>query len=122
MGLLRKHNQDPTHYNKTQHTRVLQDISNILNTRKGFGSFDPDFGIEDISHYTDRAMICEFIKREIIRNLSSYYPQIEVIKISDSPSTATARIQMTLEVKVRGEPLKISVYNEKGLERWIVAP
>lgn len=122
MGLLRKYDQGISTYNQLLHARVLQDISNILNTRKGFGSFDPNFGIEDISHYTDKAMIGDFIKIEIERNLKAYYPQIEITKIVDAPTTALSRIQLIIEIKIKGEALKIHVYNEQGLERWIVAP
>ena len=122
MGLLRKYDQSISDYNQTIHTRVLQDISNILNTRKGFGSFDPDFGIEDISHYTDKAMIGAFIKGEIERNLIRYYPQIELIKIIDAPSSVLSRIQLIIELRIRGEALKIHVFNDQGLERWIVSP
>ncbi len=121
MVLLRGYDQSPGTYNAELHKRVLEDISNILNTRKGFGSFDPDFGIEDMSHFTDKAMIAEFIKNEIQRNLATYYPQVEVLNIIDAPTPLLSRINMILSVRVKGEPLKIRVYNEQGFERWIVA-
>lgn len=120
MGLLRKHAHTHTSYHELRKTRMLQDISNILNTKKGFGSLDPDFGIEDISHYTQSAMISAFIKGEIRRNILKYYPQIEIIDISDAQAISLSRIQIQLDIKVNDDSFRIRVYNENGLERWIV--
>jgi hypothetical protein len=121
MGLLRKFGLTATENKNAINDRVLQDISNILNSHKGYSSFDPEFGIADCSHYTDQAMISEFIKAELIRNLSTYYPQIEVVKITDLPSVTLSRIQMLLEIRFMDAPLKIRVFNDQGLEKWIVA-
>ncbi len=120
MAIFQKYDVTAHEYQAGVADRVLQNLSNILNTKKGYGSVDPEFGIEDISHYTSKAMISQFIKNEIIRNLEAYYPQVEIIKISELPVESLSRIQLKLELRAQKTPVSIRVYNEKGIERWIV--
>lgn len=120
MAILRKYRKTSTQFKETYRQRVLLDISNILNTKRGYGSFDPDFGMEDISHYTDHEQISEFIKGEIIRNIDLYYSSIQVLKIKETPSSSLSRINLVLDCVIAGEKLTIHVYNEQGFDKWIV--
>lgn len=121
MAILRKYKQTSSDLKDSYRQRLLMDVSNILNTKKGYGSVDPDFGMEDISHYTDHEQIAEFIKKEILRNIGSYYQGIQILNIKEAPSSRLSRINLDLDCVLAGQSLTIHVYNEQSIDKWIVA-
>ena len=100
--------------------RILQDLTNLLNTKAGYGYFLPNLGVKDYSHYSDTDQIIEVVKSCILENIEKYCPGLEVTSIQKAPSVSLCRINLMLDCKVRGAPCKIRVYNDIGSERWLV--
>jgi predicted component of type VI protein secretion system len=119
MGLLRNYERsEPSRERLLEY--VLQDLTNLLNTKAGYGYFLPNLGINDYSHYSDTDQIIEVVKACILENIKEYCPVLEVTGIHKMPSINLSRINLMLDCKLRGTPCKIRVYNDFGSERWLV--
>jgi type VI secretion system protein len=78
----------------------VQNLNNLLNTRKGFGSVLPDLGIRDMNEYCSRAHIAEAIVKEVKQNIECYEPRVLLNDIilmdDDNPLRLSFRIDCTL--------------------------
>ena len=66
---------------------IRNSIKNIFTTKKGQKIYDPEFGASLEQHLFERVdeFYAKLIGREILSNISSYEPRIEVLKISVLP-------------------------------------
>ena len=121
MGILRKYGKTGSEYEANRAYRVVQDISNIINSKAGFSFFDPEFGVRDLSNYTDTDQIADAAIEEIKRNIESYAKNVEVISLTKQQSTNLSRISLLLECRVANDLERIKIYTEIGEPRWQVS-
>lgn len=120
MGILRRYGKSGTEYESGRCWRVVQDIANIINSKAGYAYFDPQYGVRDLSHYTDTDQIADAAIDEIRRNIETYATNVEIISLTKQPSTSLSRISLLLECRVANEMEKIKIYTEIGEPRWQV--
>lgn len=121
MSILRKYGKVASEYEADSSHRVVQDISNIINSKAGFSFFDPDFGVRDLSNYTDVDQIADAAIAEIKRNITAYASKVEVISLTKQPSTSLSRISLLLECRVANDLNRIKIFTEIGEPRWQVS-
>ena len=120
MGILRKYGKTGSEYETDKSLRVVQDISNIINSKAGFSFFDAQFGVRDLSNYTDTEQIADAAIEEIRRNIESYATNVEIISLTKQQSTTLSRISLLLECRVANDLERIKIYTEIGEPRWQV--
>ncbi len=76
---------------------VIANLNNILNTKKGFGSYVREFGIGDYNAHRARPKIVESIIREFTENIRLFEPRVKLDKIREVESDTPFRIRF--EVK-----------------------
>lgn len=76
---------------------ILANLENVLNTKRGWGSPLPDFGIRTLTEYTSREDIARTVMAEIRENIERYEPRLrlETITIEDT-DRAPFRLSFTL--------------------------
>lgn len=80
--------------------QIVDNLNNVLNTRRGYGSILPDFGIRHLSEYRARDEIALAVMREVKESILRYEPRVDVDEItledSDSPLRLSFRIDCTI--------------------------
>jgi len=60
---------------------IVENLNNILNTKKDYGSFLADFGIRDMNEYTSRDDIVHAVMEEVKHNIEQFESRVRVIDI-----------------------------------------
>jgi type VI secretion system lysozyme-like protein len=85
--------------------KIVDNLNNVLNTRRGYGSFLPDFGIRHLSEYRTRDDIALTVMREVKESIERYEPRVVVddIELEDSnnPLLLSFRINCTIRTTSR---------------------
>ena len=75
---------------------IVDNLNNILNTKRDYGSFLVNFGISDLSEYTSREFISVAVKEEVKQNIELYEPRVKLVDIvmeeNDDPFVISLRI------------------------------
>jgi type VI secretion system lysozyme-like protein len=61
---------------------IVENLNNILNTKKDFGSFLIDLGIRDLNEYRSRDDISIILMEEVKKNIEQYEPRVELVDIT----------------------------------------
>jgi type VI secretion system lysozyme-like protein len=96
---------------------VIENLNYVLNAKKGFGSFLPDFGIRDMSECSSRDHLAAAIMEEVKYNIENYEPRLELVKISTEKTDDPFRISFKIECRLRETQRALimefnSVYND----------
>lgn len=76
---------------------IIRNLTNILNTKKGFGAFQRTLGIGDYNAYRSRTKIVETILKEIRENIEMYEPRVKTVDIREVASDNSFRIRFELK-------------------------
>ena len=110
---------------KTMEERELRDIvdnlNNVLNTKKGYGAFVDDFGIRDMNEYSTREFIADAILQEVRQAITKYEPRLDLVKIEILEEKSSFRISFRIECHVKKTQKFLhmefdSVYNSFSIE------
>ena len=75
---------------------IVDNLNNILNTKKEYGSVLENFGIRDLNEYSSREQISVAVLEEVKQNIELYEPRVELVDISmedtDNPFIISLRI------------------------------
>ncbi|SEM09382.1 type VI secretion system lysozyme-like protein [Syntrophus gentianae] len=96
---------------------IIENLNDVLNTKKGYGSFLPDFGIRDMNEYSSRDQLAAVIMEEVKYNIEHYEPRLQLMKISIEENQDPFRISFKIECRVRDTQKALfmefnSVYND----------
>ena len=100
---------------------IIDNLNNILNTKREYGSFLADFGIRDLNEYTSQDHIATAIIDEVKENIEKYEPRVEIINISRSEDRNPFHIAFNIECEVRKNAQSLhmvfdSVFNNVQIE------
>ena len=100
---------------------IIDNLNNILNTKREYGSFLADFGIRDLNEYTSQDHIATAIIDEVKENIEKYEPRVEIINISRSEDRNPFHIAFNIECEVRKNAQSLhmvfdSVFNSVQIE------
>jgi|GEM_PF-1853191 hypothetical protein len=122
MGILRRYGKTSEEYERNRLPRLVEDIANLINSKAEFSYFNPDFGVKDLSSYTDLEQIANAAIDEIRKNIELYAKDVEIISITQQPSNTLSRINLLLECKVVNDLSKIKIFTDFGERKWRVIP
>ena len=80
---------------------IIDNLNNILNTRKGYGSLLQDFGILDINEYRSRSAVARKVMEEVKNNVEQYEPRLENVSIALSKTDNPAYLTFDIECTIR---------------------
>ncbi|GMV40032.1 MAG: hypothetical protein AMXMBFR64_17480 [Myxococcales bacterium] len=76
---------------------ILENLENVLNTKRGWGSPLPDFGIRTLTEYTSREDIARAVMVEIRECIERYEPRLRLEAITvEERERAPFRLSFTL--------------------------
>jgi len=79
---------------------IMNNLNNILNSKRGYSSFLPDFGIRDLNEYSSRDFLIPVVIEEVRKCIEQYEPRVKVINIVPVDEKDPLRISFNLECVV----------------------
>ena len=76
---------------------IIDNLNNVLNTKKGFGSFVREMGIGDWNAYKARDKIVETIIEEIKENVKRFEPRVDMSEIEEVDSGSPFRVRFQVK-------------------------
>ena len=102
MGFLNKFTEKSKFDKKNQVVySIMENLNNILNTKKGYGSFLHDFGIRDMNQYSSREHLASAIMDEVKFGIEKYEPRLQFISISLKDSNDIFSLSFEIECRVK---------------------
>ncbi len=102
MALFRKYADSTTAGRKDNELQdIVENLNYVLNAKKGFGSFLPDFGIRDMSECSSRDHLAAAIMEEVKHNIEHYEPRLQLVKISTEKTNDSFRISFKIECRIK---------------------
>ncbi len=80
---------------------IVDNMNNILNTRKGYGSYLKDYGIRDLNEFNSRDGMIEIIIDEVVRCIEFYEPRIRIVKVIKETETDMFKLSFKMECVVQ---------------------
>ncbi len=96
MALLDKFRTNTNSDSRSDIESILDNLSEVLNTRRGYGSFLKDFGILDLSDQASREQIALAVVKEVQRCIEAYEPRVVVHEFKEVPQLHPTRIAFSL--------------------------
>ncbi len=95
---------------------IIENLNNVLNTKKGYGSFLKDYGIRDMNEYSSRDHLSVAIMDEVTCNIEQYEPRLQLVSIAIEDNDDPFRIAFKIECRVKETEQSLfmefdSVYN-----------
>lgn len=81
---------------------IIANLNYVLNTKKGFGSWLPRFGIGDYNAYQARDKIVKTLMAEIEENVRLYEPRVALEKIDEVKADSPFRMRFEVQCKFTG--------------------
>jgi type VI secretion system protein len=104
--------------------RLLQDIvdnlNNILNTKRGFGSFLDEFGIADMNEYRSREHMAHAVMLEVRRNIELYEPRVELVDITLVKDGNPMRLSFRIDCAIRKNAQSLHMVFDSALNSFLV--
>lgn len=109
MALLRKLAGDESERDDDEIASIIENINNILNTKRGYGFFLQDFGLSDYHHLSSCNDITAIIINEVTENIARFEPRIKLINIEAINENTFFRQSFCIDCVVRdnARPLKL---------------
>lgn len=84
---------------------IVENLNNILNTKRDYGSFLADFGIRDMNEYTSRSDVVLAVMKEVKANIERFEPRVRVTDIKivedDNPFTLSFKVECMVRDSTR---------------------
>jgi len=80
---------------------IMENLNNILNTKKGYGSFLSGFGIRDMNQYSSREHLAAAIMDEVKYGIEKYEPRLQFISMSLKDSNDIFSLSFKIECRVK---------------------
>ncbi len=95
---------------------IIENLNNILNTKKDFGYFIKGFGIEDMNQFTSRDYLVPLLINEVKYNIEHFEPRLKIedIEVIDNDQPFIISFKIKCKVKNTSKSLRMefdSIYN-----------
>lgn len=101
---------------------IVDNINNILTTRRGYGFFLQDFGMSDHHHLSSGNDIAAAIINEIKENIERFEPRVEVIDISDVKDDRLSRLSFLIDCLVHENARPLKLFLDPNIGCYEVKP
>jgi len=99
---------------------IVDNLNNLLNTKRGWGFFLKDFGISDYNHLHSRDNIAELAIREVSENIERFEPRVKLVKIVDLENDEQFRLSFRIDCMIRENARSLVLFMDPVLERYEV--
>ena len=80
---------------------IVDNLNNILNTKKEYGSILTDLGIRDLNEFRSRENIAAMVVEEVRQNIEKHEPRVELVDITPEKSNSPFVLSFKIECIVR---------------------
>ncbi len=80
---------------------IVENMNNILNTKKNYGSYLKDYGIRDLNEFNDRDGMIEIIMNEVVRCIEHYEPRVEIVNVIKEEETDMFKLSFKMECVIK---------------------
>lgn len=84
-----------------QLTSILENLNNVLNTKRDYGSLLRDFGICDLSMHITREGIARAVINEVRESIERYEPRVVLDEIVCNNDNNPLRLSFTIRCTIR---------------------
>ena len=82
------------------HEDIIQNLNNILNTKKHYGSVLDNYGIRDLNEFYDKEGIIKVVISEVFENIKKFEPRIKILNINNKDSKNIFQLAFTIECEI----------------------
>lgn len=118
MALLRKLANSGGTSEEDEIKSIIDNLNNVLNTKRGYGFFLQDFGISDYHHLSSRDDIAETIIHEVSENIKQFEPRVELVKVVDIKDDKLFRLSFRVDCVVRNNARSLKLFLDPLLDRY----
>jgi len=79
---------------------IIDNINNILNSKRDFSCYLKNYGVNDFSHYTSRNDIINAVMKEVEESILHHEPRVKVITMEQIPESEPFRMCFRMECTV----------------------
>ena len=80
---------------------IVENLNNVLNTKKEFGSILGDMGIRDLNEFRSRDDILSAVMEEVRHNIEQYEPRVQLVDIVAQPTDSMFVLSFKIDCIVR---------------------
>ncbi len=114
MGLLNKFRKQDQ---KTLDEEILENITDLLNTKKTFGGYEEDLGLDSYFYASSSGQVIKHLMRDIKECLDKYEKRIQITDIQSIPSPNRFFLSFMIKCKIKSSAvsLHLSFHHQKNL-------
>jgi type VI secretion system lysozyme-like protein len=79
---------------------IIDNLNNILNSKRSFSCYLKDYGVNDFSHFSAREDIIEAVMKEVAESIDQYEPRVKVITMEEMNDTGPFRMSFKMNCVV----------------------
>jgi type VI secretion system lysozyme-like protein len=88
---------------------IVANLTNVLNTKRDFGSPLPDLGIRSLTEYSSRDQIALAVMNDVREAIEKYEPRLILEDIAIAPSDSPFRLSFTIHCSIIDGTKKLAV-------------
>ena len=99
---------------------IVENLNNILNTKKDYGSFLTDLGIRDLNEYRSRDDISTRLMEEVKKNIEDYEPRVEIVDITPQKTEMSFVLSFKIECIVRNNSESLRMVFDTLFSKFLI--
>lgn len=99
---------------------IIQNLNNILNTKKDFGSMLKDFGIRDLNEFNNKEGIIRIVMEEVVKNIETYEPRLTVRDIESVDSKSLFQLSFKIRCVLKDEPRSLNMVFDSIMNSFLI--
>lgn len=99
---------------------IVENLNNILNTKKDYGSFLTDLGIRDLNEYRSRDDISTILMEEVKKNIEEYEPRVEIVDITPQKTEKSFVLSFKIECIVRNNSESLRMVFDTLFSKFLI--
>jgi type VI secretion system lysozyme-like protein len=99
---------------------IVENLNNILNTKKDYGSFLTDLGIRDLNEYRSRDDISTRLMEEVKKNIEEYEPRVEIVDITPQKTEMSFVLSFKIECIVRNNSESLRMVFDTLFSKFLI--
>ncbi len=114
MSLLNKFKKQTT---KNLEENILENVADLLNTKKTFGAYDSELGLDSYFYASSNGQIIKQMMCDIKSCLNKYEKRIELLDIQSVPSENRFFLSFMIKCKIKSSSvsLHLSFHHQRNL-------
>ncbi|MEH0021065.1 MAG: type VI secretion system baseplate subunit TssE [Desulfobacter sp.] len=99
---------------------IIENLNNILNTKKDYGALLEDFGIRDLNEFNSKEGIIKIVMEEVVRNIETYEPRLIVQEIESVDSQSLFQLSFKIKCTVKDEKRSLNMVFDSIMNSFLI--